>query len=214
MSHVFVIKLRRLVARAFPGQAQDGLRFNHFLMSLPDDYRVQVVAAGITSFEAAVTKVRNLRSALRVGAAEVRQLRADPDVVAQLQRRIEELERRLELESSGRSRAAPVRNSASPEGPMGAGQRRLCFTCGRRATLGQCVDTEERCVTGVRKGGIWLMCAVPGPRETDIGPGCASVPGPGGVRGYETGQRSEFERQHDFFSSAVWYRLFVPARHG
>ena len=40
-------------------------------------------------------------------------------MVAQLQRRIEELERRLELESSGRSRAAPVRNSASPDGANG-----------------------------------------------------------------------------------------------
>ena len=68
----FVIKLRRLVARAFPGQAQDGLMFNHFLMSLPDDYRVQVVAAGITSFEAAVTKVRRVRAGKRTQAIRVR----------------------------------------------------------------------------------------------------------------------------------------------
>ena len=125
----FVIHLRGLVSQAFPGQTQDGLLFNHFLMSLPDDYRAQVVADGITTFDAAVKKVRNLTSAFRMKTAGVRQLSANPDVVAQLQRRVEELER--QLEARGPSGAAAASSPPTADRTTEAGRRRLCFACGQ-----------------------------------------------------------------------------------
>ena len=137
-----------MVRSAFPDHPHDGILFNHCFMSLPDDYRVQVVADGITSFDAAIRKVRNLLSALRVRTAGVRQLSAETDVVAQFQKRIEELERRLEAGSPPRSAVVQVslsppmarrqrggpppaptaaRGRGSP--PQGVGRRRLCYAC-------------------------------------------------------------------------------------
>ena len=171
----FVIELRMLVSRAFPGQEQDGLLFNHFLMSLPDDYRVQVVAAGIMTFDAAVAKVRNLNSALRVRAAGVRQLSAAPDVVAQLQRRIEELERRLEAGGPSRggpppggpSRGGPQpggpgradRGGSPAGGPGAAGNRRACFACGQPGHIRSvCRHRAAVCYRCGERGHLANMC--------------------------------------------------------
>ena len=179
----FVIELRMLVSRAFPGQEQDGLLFNHFLMSMPDDYRVQVVAAGIVTFDAAVTKVRNLNSALRVRAAGVRQVSVSPDVVTQLQRRIEELERRLAAGGpsrdgpppagasrggSGRAAAAPLAGSAAPPaaGPEAAGSRRLCFACGRPGHIRSvCRHRAAVCYGCGERGHLANMCRARAPEN-------------------------------------------------
>ena len=175
----FVIELRKLVRSAFPDQPHDGLLFNHFLMSLPEDYRVQVVADGITSFDAAVSKVRNLLSALRVRTAGVRQLSAEPDVVAQLQRRIEELERRLEAGGpspssasrdcppppmASRQRGGPPppppagRGRGSPPSP-GAGRHRLCYACGKPGHVRSvCRHRAAVCYSCGEPGHLASMC--------------------------------------------------------
>lgn len=162
----FVIQLRTLVSRAFPGQVHDGLLFNHFLMSLPDDYRVQVVGDGILTFEAAVAKVRNLNSALRVRAAGVRQLSAAPDVVAQLQRRIEELERRLEAAGPSSGGAGPARGRGSggpargglPSGGQEAGGRR-CFACGQPGHIRSvCRHRSAVCYQCHERGHLAAVC--------------------------------------------------------
>ena len=164
----FVIQLRKLVSRAFPGQAQDGLLFNHFLMALPDDYRVQVVSEGVATFDAAVAKVRNLNSALRVRAAGVRQLSTNPDVVAQLQHRIEELERRLEAAGVSGGCSGPARGHGGggspsrgclPPGGREADGRRRCFACGRPGHIRSvCRHRSAVCYQCNETGHLAVMC--------------------------------------------------------
>ena len=69
----FVIRLRALVAQAFPGSVCDQVLFHSFLTALPRDYRQQIIAAGIETFAGAVEKVGHIMRSERV-QAPVRQV--------------------------------------------------------------------------------------------------------------------------------------------
>lgn len=137
----FIIRFRKHVNNAFPNQPAEGqgeLLFNHFLSTLPDEYYSAVIADGISSFDEAVTKVRNKRSSVRGRAAaavrEVSVPAVGADVVAQLQRRIAELEAKLESRPSG---ARPVGSSRRPF---------ECFACGKTGHMRrQCAHSRHRC---------------------------------------------------------------------
>ena len=166
----FVITFRKHVANAFPNQSADGqseLLFNHFLSTLPDEYYAAVITDGITTFDAAVAKVRNKRNATKgSGAAPVRVLAAeggDESVLAQLQRRIAELESKLDNRST-RSRAA------------GSRQPRECFACGEQGHMRwQCAKREHRCQRCGTVGHVEVVCGryFPAGNERGAGP----VPG-------------------------------------
>ena len=166
----FVITLRKHVAKAFPSQPQDGLGellFNHFLSALPDDFYAAVVADGIISFDAAVAMVRNKRNAARGNHdAPVRSLAADGGgeaVIAQLQRRIAELESQLQ-ERSFRPR------SGAPRRP------RECFACGELGHMRwQCVKRDHRCQRCGSLGHVEAVCGKYPPAENWQG----TVPGSG-----------------------------------
>ena len=99
----FVVRLRGLVSRAFPGTDHDPLLFNYFLQSLPPSYQQTLISDGIQTFEATVAKVRNLACAAKVAASAtqtVRQVAVSEEADA-LHQRVRELEAKLSrLESS------------------------------------------------------------------------------------------------------------------
>ena len=136
----FLIKFRKHVTNAFPNQpvaGQSELLFNHFLSTLPDEYYAAVISDGITTFDDAVAKVRNKRNATKDGqGASVRVLAAeggDESMLGQLQRRIAELESRLD-DRTTRSRGA------------GSRQPRECFACGETGHMRwQCANRSHRC---------------------------------------------------------------------
>ena len=134
----FVVQLKKKVSRAFPGQIQDSLLLNHFISALNPEFRSAVVAAGCETFEQAVSKVRNLKSAANAGSV-VTPVRAvstadrqsvPPDVVPQLLARIGELESQLAACSGGHGQAqmaprhmAPRHTGVSPNVSRGGGVR-------------------------------------------------------------------------------------------
>lgn len=178
----FVITLRKHVANAFPTQPEDGqgeLLFNHFLSTLPDDYYAAVVTDGITSFDAAVAKVRNKRNANRSSRdAPVRSLAADvgdESVIAQLQRRIAELESQL--------RERPLRARSS-----GTRQSRECFACGESGHMRwQCAKRDHRCQRCSSLGHVEAVCG----RYPPPGNWQGAVPGPGVEPRLAQGRRTE-----------------------
>lgn len=149
----FLITFRKHVANAFPNQTGDGqgeLLFNHFLSTLPDEYYAAVIADGITSFDAAVAKVRNKRNATKGGhGAAVRTLAAEggaESMLAQLQKRIEQLEARLDNRSS-RPRGADSR------------RQRECFACGEHGHIRwQCAKRDHRCQRCGTVGHVEVVC--------------------------------------------------------
>lgn len=146
----FVIEFKRLVALAFPGQSSQGLLYNHFLSAIPHDLCSAIIADGISTFEGAVTKVRNLCSAARHGrqgsgseAASVRKLAGsvDDSVLARLERRIAELEAKVG------STAGPSRRASE------------CFACGDAGHFrSQCRHKNETCSKCNRRGHLPRVC--------------------------------------------------------
>ena len=121
----FVVQLRGLVSRAFPGTDRDGLLFNYFLQALPTAYQQELISNGIQNFDAAVSKVRNMSCAARLvdsASQSVRQITASE--ADALRQRIHELESRLTRLQSSQSRP-----SAGRTGPA-SGRGRVCFCCG------------------------------------------------------------------------------------
>ena len=149
----FVIELRKLVSRAYSGPASDGLLLNSFLSTLPDDLYSSVVGAGVGTFDAAVTKVRNLQSASRHRSRPVRQVAAADAAsrdaeVARLERRIAELEARLPAEAGA---------SRPPRGPQGG--LRECFACGQTSHLRyRCEHRNAICTRCDRRGHLAQVC--------------------------------------------------------
>ena len=170
----FLIRFKKQIAGAFPGQALDGVLMNHFLTALPIEYRSSVIAAGITSFDDAVRKVRNVKAAATAAgcdtAAPVRQLdRSNSDVLQQLQRRISELESRLAASTLGASvgtaALAPDQRSGQPRsGPHPPSDRRIdsprvCWVCGESGHFRRaCPKRDSVCAGCGRRGHIQSMC--------------------------------------------------------
>ena len=144
----FVIEFKKLVAHAFPGQQSEGLLYNNFLSSLPDDLCAAIIGDGIGTFDGAVTKVRNMCSAAKrynVGAPTepVRQVAAtvEDSLVARLERRIAELEAKVE------ARGSPSRQSSG------------CFACGDSGHFRvRCEHRNAVCTKCGRRGHLALVC--------------------------------------------------------
>lgn len=142
----FVVQLRGLVGRAFPGAATESLLFNYFLQSLPASHQRELISDGIQTFDRAVEKVRNLSCAARLvqAASSVRQVSSD-SVVDDLRRKVQDLESRLD-QLKGQ--------------PAAAGRTQLtCFCCGmpghRRS---HCVKRHLPCHTCGRVGHLARVC--------------------------------------------------------
>ena len=169
----FVIRFKKQMAGAFPGQVSDMILLNHFLSALPTVYRSAVIAAGITSFEDAVGKVRNIRSAATAAGdigASVRQLdRSDSDLIQQLQRRVSELESQLAASSLGMSagavtsapgqRSARGRSDPRPPSDRRTDSPRVCWTCGESGHVKRtCPNRNDSCSRCGKKGHRQSMC--------------------------------------------------------
>ena len=170
----FVIKLKKQVSGAFPGQALDGILLNHFLTALPTEYRSAVIAAGVSSFEDAVQKVRNVKSASAAAGcdnvAPVHQLdRSDSDLIQQLQRRISELESRLAASSPGTSagtvapapepRSGHSRSGCPPQSDRRVVSPRVCWACGESGHfIRVCPQRNSVCSGCGKRGHQQSMC--------------------------------------------------------
>ena len=170
----FIIQFKKQIAGAFPGQALDGILLNYFLTALPADYRSAVIATGITSFEDAVGKVRNLKSAATAAGGDsgtpVRQLdRSNSDLIQQLQRRISELESRLAAPSPGVSTGTVTSAPTQRSGQAGSGRYppsdrrtdsiRVCWACGESSHFKRaCPNREDICAGCGKKGHRLAMC--------------------------------------------------------
>lgn len=178
---VFVIKLRQLVSRAFPGQPLDGLLFSHFLTALPDEQRAAVVADGVTKFEDAVKKVRNLCSAARVTStsSSVRQVSADSGFVQQLESRIRELEsevRRLRVQPQPQPRSASSM-ARGASGPVRPPQGATCHSCGGSSHLrSSCRFRNLTCRQCGRQGHIARVCRGGAPEGNPSALGSGPLP--------------------------------------
>lgn len=169
----FVIRFRKQIGGAFPGQVSDAILLNHFLSAMPASYRSAIIESGISNFDDAVRKVRNIRSAATtVGAdrgAPVRQLdRADADLLQQLQRRIGELESQLAA-TSLRASAGTAASAPSPRsGPARSGHRtpsdrrtdfRACWACGESGHMKRdCPNRNDVCAGCGKRGHRQSMC--------------------------------------------------------
>ena len=59
----FVIRFKKLMKLAFPSQEDlTQLLFSHFLATLPQEFYAAIIADGVSTFDAAVQKVRNIKS--------------------------------------------------------------------------------------------------------------------------------------------------------
>ena len=153
----FVIRFKKLVKLAFPFQVDlSPLLFSHFLVSLSPEYYAAVIADGVSTFDAAVSKVRNLQSSRAAVTSSpsastfpvvtdqlqrtippvrpqpacdsVRRLESEPSVVDALTKRVAELEARLASVTSPSQRPPPTRDSCV-RGDVRSPV--VCYCCGR-----------------------------------------------------------------------------------
>ena len=167
---LFVIELKKLITQTY-GTATDALLYNTFLSTLSNDLYVAVVSDGVTTFDAAVTKVRNLVTAARHVSRPVRQMSAarltpppsgsTEETVARLERRISELEAQL---TSRPTRA---------RGP------RTCFACGEVGHIRPtCVHRDVSCATCGRRGHLSRVCSRNPTQGNGSGPAQVAEEGP------------------------------------
>ena len=170
----FVIRLRSLVAEAFPGSVCDQVLFHSLLTALPRDYQQQIIAAGITTFPEVVGKVGNIVRSERV-QAPVRQVSqaGENDMLGKVLQRLEQLElqvaraaqpaaqepgtarRGLRGGRPDRGRPAGGRRDGEPQGRG----RRACFACGSEQHLrAECPHRRARCYACGRDGHISRVC--------------------------------------------------------
>ena len=74
----FVIKFKHLMSQAFPGQSSGQVLFHTFLPTLPSRYQEHIIAQGISDFDEAVRRVRNLVQSERFQQPESRVARDQP----------------------------------------------------------------------------------------------------------------------------------------
>lgn len=167
----FVIRLRTLVAEAFPGSVCDQVLFHSFLTALPREYQQQVLAAGIQSFTEAVEKVGHIMRSERV-QAPVRQVSqaGENAVLERVLQRLEQLELQVAraapavAREPGRARDGPRRGRPERGRPDRDGDRpgrgsRACFACGSELHLrAACPHRRARCYTCGEDGHISRVC--------------------------------------------------------
>ena len=160
----FIVQLKGLVSRAFPGTEGDELLFNYFLQSLPTEYQQALVSEGIQSFELAVGKIRNIACAARLAAdaqPSVRQVSAEPDSLYQSVQELKAKLARLE-----QSRYAP------PYGGQMSGRGRVCFCCGMAGHLqSACRRRHLPCHSCGKVGHLARVCVQPvNPQRAGMAP--------------------------------------------
>ena len=193
----FVIRLKKLMKLAFPSQTDLApLLFSHFLAALPHELYAAVIADGISTFDAAVSKVRNIQSsrvAVGVGSdsscpsqtltnvhdqsrrpseagssqpTPVRRLETESSVDA-LTKRVAELEARLSAVTVPAQRTTPAR----PGRVRGDTRAPVtCFCCGRSGHVrNRCRLRHCKCFVCGGDGHVAKVC--PQNQENDPGSG-------------------------------------------
>ena len=154
----FIIRFRKLMSLAFPTLADVGpLMFSHFLATLPAELHAAVIADGISSFDGAVSKVRNLIASqtylTQTRPSVVRRLDSG-DELARLAGRVADLEAAVRS-AVPQSRTGTSRNPGRREG---AGPR-VCFCCGGRGHVrDRCRLRERTCFRCHSVGHLAVMC--------------------------------------------------------
>ena len=198
----FVIRFKKLMKLAFPDQKDlSPLLFSHFIATLPQEYNAAIIADGVSSFDAAVTKVRNIQSSkVFMGAAPspssvshpqvpqtrqtgpcesnpVRHLAADSSLVDALTKRVAELEARLAtVHRPGGGRPPPPpprprRTDGDTRPPV------VCYCCGRPGHVrNRCRLRYCKCFVCGDTGHIADVCTqprhdAPSRQENDPGSG-------------------------------------------
>ena len=171
--NTFIVRLKKLVKLAFPGISSDQVLFHSFLSTIPPRYQQQLVAAGVSTFDEAAEKVRNIIQSERIPTA-VRQVTAgqgqgqgEGSVLEQILLRLEQLESRVSCSDGwapvargrgadrGRGRSGPDRR---PE--TGGGDQRSCFACGSLSHLRRtCPHRQSRCYTCGEMGHLSRVCS-------------------------------------------------------
>ena len=160
----FIVQIKGLVSRAFPGTNGDELLFNYFLQSLPTEYQQVLVSEGIQSFEIAVGKIRNISCAARLAAdaqPAVRQVAAESDSLYQSVQELKAKLARLE-----QARYAP------PYGGQTPGRGRVCFCCGRAGHVqSACRRRHLPCHSCGKVGHLARVCVEPvNPQRAGMAP--------------------------------------------
>ena len=107
-------------------------------MTLPHGYQQQIVASGISTFDEAVEKVRNLIQSERISTTvnQASSYQVDCSILEQILHRLEQLKSRARVSDgrasvtggrgAGRGRGRPGRGGPPEAGP-GGGDRRSCL---------------------------------------------------------------------------------------
>ena len=171
----FVVQFKQLARDAFPGISSDQVLFHSFLSTLPARYQQQLVAAGVSTFDEAVDKVRNLIQSERIPTA-VRQVSTggtDRSVLEQILSRLEQLESQVRSSVDGRGLAARGSGSGGVRGVPGRGRRpdgggtgRSCFACGSLSHIRRtCPHRQSRCYGCGELGHLSRVC----PQGNELG---------------------------------------------
>ena len=164
----FVVQFKQLARDAFPGISSDQVLFHSFLSTLPPRYQQQIVAAGVSTFDGAVEKVRNLTQSERIPTAvrQVSSVPTDNSLLEQILTRLEQLENRVRR-SDDRTPVARGRGANRGRGWSGRdgrpdpseGDRRCCFACGSLSHLRRaCPHRQSRCYRCGEMGHLSRMC--------------------------------------------------------
>ena len=163
----FLVKFRKLVSEAFPGNNSDIVLFNNFLAALPEKYRVDIVTQGITTFQAAADRVRNAIRGEKLRDRTVRQVSAsEPTVLDQILHRLEQLEKQVSQQGQQRQTdaAGPPRRPNQGGGgghasDLVARPVRACYACaGTSHVVRNCRHRNATCFTCGQVGHISLAC--------------------------------------------------------
>ena len=159
----FVIRFRKLMSLAFPTLSDVGpLMFSHFLATLPAELHAAVIADGISSFDDAVRKVRNLIASqaylTQTRPSVVRRLDSDAEL-ARLSGRVADLEAAV---------GSAVQLGRAPERRRGQ-DTRVCLCCGGRGHVrDRCRLRARACYRCQSVGHLAVMCPQSPPSQGNV----------------------------------------------